>query len=263
MWVSILVDTLWENCSTCFLMYLRKASLLHLPMSIIVKIGTLSRYIAMAAPLRMEWVPQSSALKPRTSSPMIVTAARNLSRIVLEETKRSLLLKKKVLTGVSFVVPGYERTRWTREAHVSTGHKGSVVGVLCIVIDSKSSSFFCDSKVTVTVRAECRLGSVWSSFRPLIRNSMLRRQRSFVLRSWFTGTEEYSQDLMAKNQAPTVSWETARLSSFWVFFRSSRRTLGGIAFCWDVCLSCRLYPLNCRRRIGLVCPSSLSLGSNP
>jgi len=164
---------------------------------------------------------------------------------------------------VSSFVPGYESIRWTIEAQVSTGHKGSVAGVLCIVMDSKSSSFFCASKVTVTVRAECRLGSVWSSFRPLIRNSMLRRRSSLVFRSWLMGIEEYSQDLIAKNQAPTVSWETARLSSFWVCFRSSRRTLGGIAFCWDVCLSCRLYPLYCRRRIGLVCPSSLSLGSNP
>lgn len=189
------------------------------------------QYIAIAAPLRMECVPQFSALNPRTSSPMMVTAARNLRRIVREEIKWSLLLKRKVLTGVSSVVPGYERMRCTREAQVSTGHKGLVAGVLCMVMDSKSSSFFCASKVIVTVRAECRSGSVWSSFRPLIQNSTLRRQSSFVFRSWLTGTEEYSQDHIAKNQAPTVSWETARLSSFWVFFRSSRRTLGGIAFC--------------------------------
>ena len=65
----------------------------------------------------------------------MVTAARNLRRIVREEIKWSLLLKRKVFTGVSSVVSGYERMRCTSEAQVSTGHKGSVAGVLCIVMD--------------------------------------------------------------------------------------------------------------------------------
>jgi hypothetical protein len=75
-------------------------------MSMMVKMGTLSRYMAIAAPLWMEWVPQSSALKPRTSLPMIVTVALILCRMVLEEILQSLFRNQKVLTGVSLFVPG-------------------------------------------------------------------------------------------------------------------------------------------------------------
>ena len=40
-------------------MYLKKASEDQRPINMMVKVGTLSRYIAMAAPERMEWVPMS------------------------------------------------------------------------------------------------------------------------------------------------------------------------------------------------------------
>ena len=62
-----------EKHSTCFWIYRRKASLDHLPMIMIVKVGTLARYIAIAAPERMEWVPMSSGPKPRISLPIALT----------------------------------------------------------------------------------------------------------------------------------------------------------------------------------------------
>ena len=51
-------------------MYLRKASLDHRPTSMIVYVGTSFRYIAIAAPLRMECDPNSEGWQPRTSSPI-------------------------------------------------------------------------------------------------------------------------------------------------------------------------------------------------
>ena len=47
---NILFATFWLNSMTCFLMYLRKASLDQRPISMIMKTGHSPRYIAMAAP---------------------------------------------------------------------------------------------------------------------------------------------------------------------------------------------------------------------
>ena len=58
-------ETMWVKCSTCFHIYQRKASEDQRPMSMMAKFGTLSRYIDMAAPERMEWVPMSLVWNPR------------------------------------------------------------------------------------------------------------------------------------------------------------------------------------------------------
>ena len=47
---NILFATFWLNSITCFLMYLRKASLDQRPISMIMNTGHSPRYIAMAAP---------------------------------------------------------------------------------------------------------------------------------------------------------------------------------------------------------------------
>ncbi len=62
------------NSFTCFLMYLKKASLAHLPRSMIVNTGTPVRYIAIAAPLLAEWSPIWEEVKPKTSGPSAVAA---------------------------------------------------------------------------------------------------------------------------------------------------------------------------------------------
>ena len=69
---SIRVETLEEKPSTCLRMYRRKASLDHLPMIMIVNVGTLERYMAMAAPERRECVPISFSEKPRASLPSVL-----------------------------------------------------------------------------------------------------------------------------------------------------------------------------------------------
>ncbi len=55
---------------TCFLIYQRKASLDHWLMSMIVYTGHLPRYMAIAAPDLMEWVPIFSLEIPRHALPM-------------------------------------------------------------------------------------------------------------------------------------------------------------------------------------------------
>ena len=53
---------------------MRKALEDQRPMVMMVKVGTPSRYIAMAALKRMEWVPMSLGWKPRQSSPTLLAA---------------------------------------------------------------------------------------------------------------------------------------------------------------------------------------------
>jgi len=87
------------NSCTCFLMYLKKASLDQRPRSIIVKTGTPPRYIAMAAPLRAECRPTVSGSKPRASWPIDVAAALIRDRSSLPENKWiELSGKQKVFT---------------------------------------------------------------------------------------------------------------------------------------------------------------------
>ncbi len=55
--VSIFFNTLRVNSLICFLMYFIKAVLDHCPIIMMAKTGTPPRYIAIAAPACMEWVP--------------------------------------------------------------------------------------------------------------------------------------------------------------------------------------------------------------
>ena len=94
----IRVDTLCENCSTCFRIYRRKASLDQRPIIMIVKVGTSARYIAIAAPDRTECVPMSSGLNPSLSSPSDLAADLSLVSIVDAEIVASLSFTRMVFT---------------------------------------------------------------------------------------------------------------------------------------------------------------------
>jgi len=63
------------NSLTCFLMYLKKASLDQRPSNMMVNTGTWAKYIAMAAPLLAEWRPISFAENPKESGPTAVAAS--------------------------------------------------------------------------------------------------------------------------------------------------------------------------------------------
>jgi len=66
---NIFDDRCRENCATCFRMYRRNASLLHLPMIMIVSVGTFARNSVIAAP--------EQALKPSLASLILVAAPQN------------------------------------------------------------------------------------------------------------------------------------------------------------------------------------------
>ena len=68
--------------------------------------GTLSRYIAMAAPERMEWVPMSSGWKPRRYLQTLLEAEQSFLRTVEELIVFSFPSSNIVLTVVSALVPG-------------------------------------------------------------------------------------------------------------------------------------------------------------
>ena len=132
---SILRDTLWVNCSTWRRIYRRNASEDHLPIIMMEKVGTPSKYIAIADPDLIECVPISSFENPRRFSPMAAAADRSLFRAVVDEICLSVLLSRMVFTEVSEEVPGYERMRRVTLAHALTGQR-CLSPDLCIVTDS-------------------------------------------------------------------------------------------------------------------------------
>jgi hypothetical protein len=87
-------------------MYRRKASEDEGPMSMIVKMGTPARYMAMAPPDQMEWVPASRCKKPRTSGPMRLAAAWSWVARRVAVTSRRLLFVRTVLTRDLVSQPG-------------------------------------------------------------------------------------------------------------------------------------------------------------
>ena len=56
-------------------------------MSMMVKVGTPSKYIAIEAPERMEWVPMLSGWNPRQSSPTFLAAEQSFLHTVEEPEK--------------------------------------------------------------------------------------------------------------------------------------------------------------------------------
>lgn len=81
-------------------MYLRKASLDQRPIIMIVYMGTSSRYIAMAPPDLIEWVPKSPFLTPSESHPMDSAAVSIALTISFEVMCSILLFLQTAETGV-------------------------------------------------------------------------------------------------------------------------------------------------------------------
>ncbi len=94
------------NSCTCFLMYRRKALLDQRPISIIVYTGTPARYIAIAAPLLVEWRPIQSAENPNVSFPIAVVAHRSCCRSMRPVMRHFFPSLKYVFTWVSLFVFG-------------------------------------------------------------------------------------------------------------------------------------------------------------
>ncbi len=83
-----------------------------------------AKYIAIAEPLRAEWRPSWSAVKPRISGPIEVAASRSFLSNSVPENKWNLLLgRMNVLTVVSLVEPVYEDMRRTILVHIFTGQR--------------------------------------------------------------------------------------------------------------------------------------------
>ena len=111
--------------------------------------GHSPKYIAIAAPDRIECVPTSSFLIPRISSPIDTTAARKAETISFEVmcSMRPYLHTAEI--GVSSVAPGYPLIRRMAAAIWRTGHKSTSPDAICVTV-SILSSFFCHSKVIDT-----------------------------------------------------------------------------------------------------------------
>lgn len=89
---SIRLEICDENSSTCFLIYLRKLSLFHLPISRIVESSAPDSFIAMAPPDLIECVPISFASKPNDDVSIDFTILRRKSMLSLLDMLYSLFL---------------------------------------------------------------------------------------------------------------------------------------------------------------------------
>ena len=72
---NIFLLTPFENSRTCFSIYLRNEFDDHLPIIMIVYGGVFARYIIIAPPERLECVPTSLLVNPRTWGPIASTIA--------------------------------------------------------------------------------------------------------------------------------------------------------------------------------------------
>ncbi len=112
------------NCSTCSLIYSKKASLLQRPMRMIMIVATPERNMAMAPPDRIEWRPISSLVKPNMASPIISTTARSLGNAwdeFMHDTFPSDETKEHIFESSD--APGIFRTLLTENAAALTGQR--------------------------------------------------------------------------------------------------------------------------------------------
>ena len=137
----ILFETFRENCSTCFLIYRRKASLDQRPIIMIVQTGTSPKYIAIAAPDLMECVPISPRFKFKRSQPIDSIAASSAATISSEDTCSIPPPRQTADTGVSSSAPSYRRILRINAAQIFTGHNKSSSERFCVTVSSFSSFF--------------------------------------------------------------------------------------------------------------------------
>ena len=115
-------------------------------MSMMVYTGTSSRYIAIAAPDLMEWVPNSEGSNPKVLLPIAFAADLRAVMASELETWKVFPLSSNVLTKESAEYDLVRDTRCTTLAQLFTGQRiGSAAA--CIVIVSFRLSFFWSSNV--------------------------------------------------------------------------------------------------------------------
>ena len=140
---SIIFDEMPKlNSCTCFRMYFRNARLNQQPISIIEKMGTLARYMAIAAPDRTECVPTSEQCIPSFVSPIAITPSLSRFATISEVMLIVLFLCLARETGESLFDPLKERIRVTIDAQSLTGHMMGSDVLHCVMV-----SIFCHFSV--------------------------------------------------------------------------------------------------------------------
>ncbi len=122
-WTWIIFEEMMKlNSWTCFLMYFRKARLNHCPISMIEKIGTPARYMAIAAPDWIKCVPTSKWWMPSFVSPIATMPSLSRFETISDVLLIVLFLCRARETGESLLVPLYVRIRLTIKAQSLNGH---------------------------------------------------------------------------------------------------------------------------------------------
>lgn len=95
-----------KNCLTCFRMYLRKASLGHLPIIMMMKVGTQTKCNAVAAPDLTEWVLVLASSNHNLSIPTLLVAERIFVLSMVDAMVAIFSSTNVVLTVKMSLVPG-------------------------------------------------------------------------------------------------------------------------------------------------------------
>jgi hypothetical protein len=95
----------------------------HLLISMIEKIGTPERYMAITAPKQMDLVPISDQWMLSFVSPMATTPSRQKSAIISAVTLMIMFLCFTRDTGEFLFVPLYDRILLVINAQIFTGHR--------------------------------------------------------------------------------------------------------------------------------------------
>jgi hypothetical protein len=155
--ISIILDEIpCENSCTCFRMYLRNAVLDQHQTSMIKKMGVPAKYIAMAAPDRIDFDPILDRLIPSFVSPIATTPSRIRFTIISDVMLMILFPCFARETGEFGFVPLYEQIHVTIDVQIFTGHKLTLF-VFHWVTVSAFLLFFCHSNVIAMQSAEFKL----------------------------------------------------------------------------------------------------------
>jgi hypothetical protein len=144
-------------------MYFRKARLDQHPISMIEKIGTPARYMAIAAPERIKCIPTLERRMPSFVIRLDIISDVMLMILFLcgaEEMDESLL------------VPLYERFCVIMDAYSLIGHMIGSAVLHCVTV-SDFLSFFCCSKVMDTKSAKFSSADEWSRMMPPLMKAIL------------------------------------------------------------------------------------------
>ncbi len=274
-WTTVLLsfwgDVPCENSCTCFQMYFRKAVLDHLRIRMIEKTGTPARYMAIAAPERMDLVQISDRQMPSFVLPIVNTPSRHKSAIISAVTLMILFLCLPERLG-NFCLPpvrqnsprywcpnfdGVQKLFWWPPLSDSAG-----LSVIFL-------SFESDQKCICQMKRgndEVKKGFTISDESDIPDALLLYRRLALLCFRYFCVLVWVRHPEVGDSCKFTIAWQSSvdfeeRMSQSMQTWRAFCCTSFGLSFLYDLCWRrrCRARTLRSVSRLGLSCLFSLKL----